>query len=127
MQYVMRYVMRYVVRYTSRIRDFKGTVPTVLGLELLKRLEKVMTRNYKAESEFGLPSPMPVIDNDGEPKIGAAAKIAVKRGGLPASANDADAIKAGADKDVAEVLREIYSRGEGNLGPGRVGNAELLP
>lgn len=86
-----------------------------------------MTRNYKAESEFGLPSPMPVMDVDGEAKTGAAAKVALARGGLPAATGDAEAIANGADKDVAQELREIYAKGEGTIGPGRVGNSQLMP
>lgn len=86
-----------------------------------------MARNMKGESEFGLPSPMPVIAPDGSIAEGSAIPGAIAAGGLPVATGDAEAWATGADRTVADELRKIYAKGEGSLGPGKVGNSELKP
>lgn len=83
-----------------------------------------MARNLRTESEFGLPSPMPILDADGTVAEGADIDAAVARGGLPAF-TDADAIAAGAAgqesgpmsiQQLSHEARAIYAQGDGTLG-----------
>lgn len=85
-----------------------------------------MARNMSRESEFGLPSPMPIIDVDGVAKDGAKGIAALARGGLPAL-TDATAVANGAVgqeagpvgsiQQLGHELREIYAKGDGPVGP----------
>lgn len=94
-----------------------------------------MARNLKGETEFGLPSPMPVLGPDGKVATGSAIAAAVAAGGLPLL-TDATAVAEGAvgqnastvtEQQMGHELRAVYAKGEGSLGPGRVGNSELKP
>jgi len=85
-----------------------------------------MARDLRAESEFGLGT-MPVFTKEGDVATGTAIDAAIAAGGIPAAGNDAEAISQGADLSAADQLRMIYARGEGELGPGKVGNSEFRP
>jgi hypothetical protein len=92
-------------------------------LKMQKNGGVAMARDLRSESEFGLPSPMPVFAPDGTVVEGAAIDAAVAAGGLPAL-TDAEALATGgvaatsapSADEAASELRRIYATDEDQWG-----------